>query len=276
MEIKGGKMRRLRFSPVRRSSTAVLVLALVMGALPTGTRTTRPAQPAGSGTDSTSSQADLGRAAKPSTETYQLSPERYEKAVSLATKEYTLYFVSVAWAILVLLVLLRIGVVARWRDIAERASHQRSVQALIFLPALLLSLAVLHLPISIYAHWLSLRYEQSIQGWDSWFWDRTKGEMISLGLGYIVGLILISVVRWKPQTWWLYFWYAVVPLALFLFFISPWFFDPLFNRFALLEVQHPQLVEAIGRLTEQAGVPIPPERMFLMQASAKTNQINAY
>ena len=121
-----------------------------------------------------------------------------------------------------------------------------------------------------------MRYEQSIQNWDSWFWDWTKGQSISLGLGYIVALLLVSIIRWKPRTWWLYFWYAIVPLALFLFFISPWFLDPMFNRFAPLKATHPQLVEAIGKLTERAGVPIPPERMFLMEASAKTNQINAY
>src|SRR5208282_2023304 len=29
-------------------------------------------------------------------------------------------------------------------------------------------------------------------------------------------------------------------------------------------------------LTQRAGIPIPPERMYLMEASKKTNQINAY
>ena len=65
-------------------------------------------------------------------------------------------------------------------------------------------------------------------------------------------------------------------LALFLFFISPWFVDPLFNKFVPLQPKHPELVESIERLTQRAGVPISPERMFLMEASAKTNELNAY
>ncbi len=194
----------------------------------------------------------------------------------MARKEYTLYFVAVAWGILALVALLRMGVVARLRDLAEHASQKRGVQALTFVPALMLILAAWHLPISIYAHWLSLRYEQSIQRWSSWFWDWTKGELLSLGLGYVIALILMSVIRWKPRTWWLYFWYAMVPLALLLFFISPWFLDPMFNKFVPLQERHPQLVESIGKLTQRAGVPIPPEHMFLMEASAKTNEINAY
>jgi STE24 endopeptidase len=212
----------------------------------------------------------------PSPETYQLSRDRYEKAVSYAGKEYTLYFVSVAWGVLTLLALLRIGVVSRLRDLAERVSGKRWIQGLIFVPGLLLLLALLHLPISIYWHSVSLQFEQSIQGWGSWFWDWTKSQLLSAAFGYLVALLLESVMHRKPQTWWLYFWYAAVPLALFLFFISPWLVDPLFNKFTPLQENYPQLVEAIGKLTERAGVPIPTERMFLMQASAKTNQINAY
>lgn len=258
------------------SLRVLLVLGLAIGAFLAGVSPANAGQASASPPPETSSTADVEAAAKRSTETYQLPPERYQKAVSLARKEYTLYFVAVAWGILVLVVLLQTGVVARLRDIAESASPKRIIQALIFVPALMLVLAVLHLPISIYAHWLSLRYQQSIQGWGSWFWDWTKGELLSLGLGYIVVLLLVSVIRWKPRTWWLYFWYAMVPLSLFLFFISPWFLDPMFNRFTPLEDKHAELVEAIGKLTRRAGVTIPPERMFLMEASAKTNGINAY
>jgi len=69
---------------------------------------------------------------------------------------------------------------------------------------------------------------------------------------------------------------ASLLLLLFLFFISPWFIDPLFNHFEPLANQHPQLVASIENLTQHAGVPIPADRIFLMRASEKTNAINAY
>jgi Zn-dependent protease with chaperone function len=255
---------------------AALVLVLAPSALSVGPRVANAGQGSTTTPARTSSTDGVKAEAKTPTSTYQLPPERYQKAVSLARKEYTLYFVAAAWGILVLLALLQTGVVARLRDVAESASAKRSIQALIFVPALMILLAVLHLPISIYGHRLSLQYQLSIQGWGSWLWDWTKGELLSLGLGYIVALLLVSVIRRKPRTWWLYFWYAMVPLSLFLFFISPWFLDPMFNRFTPLGDKHPELVEAIGKLTQRAGVPIPAERMFLMEASAKTNTINAY
>jgi Zn-dependent protease with chaperone function len=83
-------------------------------------------------------------------------------------------------------------------------------------------------------------------------------------------------MRRSPRRWWLYLWFAALPVVLCIVFISPWFIDPLFNKFEPLGTEHPDLVAAIGKLTRHAGVPIPPDRMFLMKASEKTNAIDAY
>lgn len=213
---------------------------------------------------------------KQNTAQFRLSRERYEKAVAYSRAGYALYFVSVAWGIVALVVLLRGRVVARLRDFAEAQSRKRIWQAVIFVPTLFVLLGALQLPIEMYWHHLSLSYEQSVQGWGSWIWDWMKGEMISVVLGLGAALILFAAIRRKPQSWWLYFWFATIPLVLFLIFIAPWVLDPMFNKFLPLQEQHADLVEAIGKLTQRAGMPIPPERMFLMEASKKTNQINAY
>jgi Zn-dependent protease with chaperone function len=134
----------------------------------------------------------------------------------------------------------------------------------------------LDLPVSIYWHRLSLHYEQSVQGWGSWFWDWTKGEVITVLVAILVVLILNAVMRFSPRRWWLLFWFPAVLILLALMVITPMVIDPLFNKFEPLNQQHPDLVASIGKLTQRAGVPIPPERMFLMLASQKTNAINAY
>jgi Zn-dependent protease with chaperone function len=234
------------------------------------------ASSAAMGQQSTAGTSSGKEAAKQGTDQFRLSRERYEKAVAYSRAGYTLHFVSAAWGIVVLVVLLKMGVVGELRDFAEAKSRKRFGQALVFVPGLSLLLAVLHLPIGMYWHRLSLKYEQSVQGWGSWFWDWTKGELISIVLGLIVVLILFAVIRRKPKSWWLYFWFASIPLVIFVIFIAPWVLDPMFNKFEPLSEKHADLVESIGKLTERAGMPIPPERMFLMEASAKTNQINAY
>ena len=210
------------------------------------------------------------------TEDFHLSRDRYEKAVAYSRAGYTLYFISVAWEMLVLLVLLNTKVVARLRDFAEARTRKWIVQGAIFVPLLFVLLAVVRLPIGIYWHSLSLQYEQSVQGWGSWFWDWAKGEMISVVIGFVAVAILFAVIRKKPKSWWFYFWLVSIPLVVFLVFIAPLVLDPVFNKFRPLAETNPQLVESIEKVAQRAGEPIPPERIFLMEASAKTNQINAY
>ena len=195
--------------------------------------------------------------------------ERYEKAISYSRAGYTLYFVSYFLAALVLLLILRLGVAAKFRDIAESVTDKRWLQGFIFVPLLILTTDVLRLPVSIYWHALSLRYEQSIQRWGSWLLDWLKAEALGVGLALLLALLLNVAMRKSPRRWWFYFWLAALPVLLFFFFISPWFIDPLFNHFEPLANEHPQLVSSIENLTQRAGVPIPANRIFLMRASEK-------
>lgn len=215
-------------------------------------------------------------ATKSSTSEFHLSRERYEKAVAYSRAGYTLYFVSVLWEVIVLLLLLNARMVGKWRDWTEKAARNWIFQGMIFVPGLFLALGVAQLPIRIYWHSLSLKYQQSIQAWRSWMWDWTKGEAISIVFGLIAVLILFAVIRKAPTRWWLYFWFVSIPMVLFMVLITPLVLDPMFHKFLPLAEQRPQLVDSIEKLTQRAGRPIPPDRMFLMVASEKTNQINAY
>jgi Zn-dependent protease with chaperone function len=210
------------------------------------------------------------------TEQYTLSHERQAKAVAYSQAGYTLYFVSYFLGGLLLFLMLRLGWAAKFRDIAESVSDKKWVQGFVFVPLLFLTLDVLHLPVRLYWHALSLHYQQSIQGWDSWFWDWTKGELLDVAFGIVLVLILFAVMRRSPRRWWLYFWFPAVLILFGVIVITPLVIDPLFNKFEPLNKEHPKLVASIEKLTKHAGVPIPPDRIFLMAASQKTNAINAY
>ncbi len=210
------------------------------------------------------------------TEQYTLSHERQAKAVAYSRAGYTLYFISYFLGGLLLYLMLRLGWAARFRDIAENASDKKWIQGLVFVPLLFLTLDVLKLPVHLIWHSLSLHYQQSVQGWGSWFWDWSKGELLHIAFGIVVVRILFGVMRRSPRRWWLYFWFPAVLILFGLIVISPLVIDPLFNKFEPLNKEHPDLVASIEKLTKHAGVPIPPERIFLMEASRKTNAINAY
>src|SRR5713226_2394654 len=210
------------------------------------------------------------------TEQYTLSHDRQLKAVAYSRAGYTLYFVSYFLGGLFLFLILRLGWAAKFRDIAENASDKKWIQGLVFVPLLFLTIDGLKLPVRLYWHALSLHYEQSVQGWGSWFWDWTKAEFLDTAMGIVLVLILFAVMRRSPRRWWLYFWFPAVLILLGLIVVTPLVIDPLFNQFEPLNKEHPDLVASIERLTKHAGVPIPPERIFLMEASRKTNAINAY
>jgi STE24 endopeptidase len=213
---------------------------------------------------------------QPKNAQYVLSHDRYEKAVTYSRASYTLYFISVGLNVLALVVFLRLGMAAKYRDWAESVSDRRLVQAVIFVPMLVLTVDFVELPLRVYGHVLSLRYEMSVERWGSWFFDWAKEQLLMVGFALILALILSAVMHRSPRRWWLLFWVATLPIVLFVVFISPWIIDPLFNKFEPLQATNPDLVASIENLTRHAGVPIPRDRMFLMRASEKTNEINAY
>jgi STE24 endopeptidase len=213
---------------------------------------------------------------KTETEKYTLSQDRYEKAIAYSRAGYTLYFVMSFFDILVMILVLNLGVAAKFRDFAESVTGSRFLQGLVYIPVLVMTLDVLDLPLRLYGHSLSLRYEQSVQRWGSWMWDWTKGEFLGTAFAVILVLILYAAMRRSPRRWWLYFWIASLPIIFVITFISPWLIDPLFNKFEPLDAKNHELVMQIEKVLQRARLDIPPERMFLMVASAKTNQINAY
>ncbi len=208
--------------------------------------------------------------------TYTLSPEKHEKAVAYARARNWLYFISLGWGVVVVLLVLFLGVSARFRDWAEGVSSNRFVQAIVFVPLLIITMDLLDLPTSIYGHWLSVQYEQSIQGWGSWMWDWTKGEMIGLAISIPLIWLLYAVIRKSPARWWFYFWLVTIPVTLLLVLLVPVVVNPLFFEFKPLAGTQPELVERISELVSRTDLEIPPERMFEMNASTKYKAVNAY
>ena len=184
--------------------------------------------------------------------------------------------IDTAYGFLVLLGLLYLGIAARYRDWAEKVSHYRIVQALIFVPLLILTISILDLPLSIYSHHISLQYGFSIQGWGSWFLDVAKGELVNLVVFIILLWLMVVVIRWSPQRWWFYFWLAVLPILFFFVLIKPLVIDPLYFNFTPLQGSQPALVEQIEKVVQRGGLEVPRSRMYEMDASTKYTTLNAY
>jgi STE24 endopeptidase len=214
----------------------------------------------------------------PATQTtqYTLPPDKLAKSKALYDLRGKLRIIDTAYSLIVLLAILSLGVAAKYRDWAESVSGRRFVQALIFVPLLLLTITILGLPLDAYQQNISLQYGLSVQSWGSWFADVLKGEAISLIVGTLLIWLFNLLIRKSTRRWWFYSWLIVMPIIIFFVFISPIIIDPLFNKFELLDKSNPQLVDAIQKVTQRGGLEIPRDRMFLMKASEKVTTLNAY
>lgn len=207
---------------------------------------------------------------------YSLPPDKLVKAKALYETQTVLYLVDLVFGIVVLWVLLKLRVAPVFRDLAERASKNSFVQALVFVPLLILLIAGIGLPIDIYQHHISRAYGLSVQGWASWAGDWCKAEAVSLVVTVLAVFVLFWIIGKSPQRWWLYFWLLMLPFLVFLIFIAPVILDPMFNKFEPLQEKQPQLVSEIERVTQRGGLNIPRDRMFEMKASEKVTTYNAY
>jgi STE24 endopeptidase len=207
---------------------------------------------------------------------YTLAPDRYQKAHNLAKIHFRFAIISFVYGLVVLWLILRWRLSAKYRTLAESKFSKRFLQALLFSPLVILTIDVVELPTGIYENWVSRRYGLSVQGWGSWFWDWTKGELLSVILGIILIWLLYSVIRKSPRRWWFYFWLVSLPILLLVFFLQPLVIDPLFHKFEPLAQKDPALTANLEKLVQRAGENIPPERMFWMNASEKTTAIDAY
>jgi STE24 endopeptidase len=205
---------------------------------------------------------------------YSLSPTDLAKTQHLSAVYKTLHFGGEAWGILSLLLLLGFGIIAWMRDTAAKVSTNRWAQGYVFLFLYLLAGTILSLPIDLYAQHLSLQYGLSVQSWPSWFGDQAKAFALAWIIGGLLLMLLFWIIRKLPRSWWFAFWCVSIPIVLFGIFVAP-YIEPIFFKYQPLEKTNPALVAQLEQVVEKGHMNIPPERMFLMKASAKLTTLNA-
>jgi STE24 endopeptidase len=207
---------------------------------------------------------------------YTLPPAKLEKSAALNRVGMTLEVSRDVWAVAQLLLILMVGAAARMRDFVVALSKNRWVQGFSFVFLMLLATFVLNLPLGIYGHRTALQYGLSVQGWGSWLGDRAKMFALEwLVIGLLV-MLVAGIIRRSPRRWWFWLWIPAAACVVAGVFVTPYVIDPLFNKFEPLEKSDPALVQRLEQVVARSGIAIPPERMFLMRASAKSTTLNAY
>ena len=205
---------------------------------------------------------------------YSLPPDKLAQAQHLASVHITMHFADEIWGVVQILLLLWLGIIAWMRDRAVRVGRNRWAQGFVFMLLFLLVSTLLELPLDMYSHHLSLKYGLSVQSWASWFGDQGKAFLLGWIIGGLLLMLLFWVIRKLPRRWWLLFWAFTIPISIFGIFAMP-YIEPIFNHYEPLAKTNPALVAKLEEVAQKGHMDIPPDRMFLMKASAKTTTLNA-
>ncbi len=207
---------------------------------------------------------------------YSLPPDLLVKARALEHTRTLLHFGGVAWTMALLWLSLRVRLGERIAAVGEQVSRHAWVQGFVVAPVWLLLLALITLPLELYGHSVSLRYGISVEPWAHWWIDWAQSLMLTLGVGTMVLSTLYALLRHCGRSWWRWFWLLSLPCMVFAVYVEPVLIDPIFNHFTPLAARDPSLVAELERVVARSTLQIPPERMFVMDASTRTNGLNAY
>ena len=227
-------------------------------------------------TRTTPAEARAERTAAADRTAYTLAGNELARAEALGRVERRMEVAGAVWTPAVLFVLLVTGLAARMGDAVVGWTHNVWLQSYGFVLLALGAVRLMELPLSLWGHATALKYHLSVQGWASWFGDLAKSFALEWAIGGLIVVVLMWIIRRTGERWWLWFWGVAMGIVVAGVFISPYAIDPLFNRFMPMQQADPALVAQLEKVVARSGMTIPPERMFVMQASAKWTELNAY
>ena len=191
---------------------------------------------------------------------YTLTPAQEAQAIAYARARHELYFLDVAYGLLLLVLMLQLRVAPDFRDWAARWTEKFRADRRFYAAAAAddrcaepadgdlgaspgRAISAIDSGMGIVAHGLG-------QGR-----RRRDGDRRCCWSGFC-----IAVIRKSPRKWWFYFWLAAVPLIILGAVVEPLIVEPLFYKFTpLAEFAAATCRANIEQVTMRAGAPIPQE-----------------
>ena len=172
-----------------------------------------------------------------------------------------------------LLILLITGASAAIRAQAERATGSSFVLT-VFLYVLVVFVLneLVQVPFAYYQGVvLERRYGLSTETRQHWWKNHLKAAALGLGFSALAALLVMTLVRWSPERWWLTGAFTFVAILVCLAQLSPVLLLPLFYDFVPLN--RPELVNRLVALANRAGARV--VGVFEWRLSDRTRKANA-
>jgi STE24 endopeptidase len=174
--------------------------------------------------------------------------------------------------VVVMGMLLRFRWSVRMRDLAERLTRFKVLQAALYWVQFVAVFAVITFPLTVYEGFFrEHKYGLSNQTFGQWMRDQAVGLALVAGLGAILLALLFGVVRRLGKNWWVWASAVCLIFVAFVALIAPVFIFPLFNKFTTLE--DPRIKDPILSLARANGIPA--TNVYVFDASRQSNRVSA-
>jgi len=132
---------------------------------------------------------------------------------------------------------------------------------------------LIKLPLNYYSSfYLSHKYGLSNQTLSRWLEVMVKNFLINdLILSFFIFIPVYLIYR-SPRIWWLQLSFLIIPVIIFMVFISPFIIDPIFNKYTSIEDE--SLGQEIKALLHKAN--IEDASIYKVDKSKDTKTMNAY
>ena len=142
-----------------------------------------------------------------------------------------------------------------------------------FLFAVGAALALPGLPFDWYAQFnLEERFGFNTTTPGLWWMDRLKGLLLVLALGYPLLVLILRLVEWTGDSWWLWAWASVFGFQLLMIVLAPGLILPLFNK--LTPLPEGSLRERLLSLGKRTGFTA--RTIQVMDGSKRSRHSNAF
>jgi len=161
---------------------------------------------------------------------------------------------------------------ARLREFAERRTKFKALQVAIYTVSYVLIAAVLSFPLTVYQlFYREHQYGFATQTFGPWFVEQLIDLVVALIASTIALVVLYSVFRRAPRSWWIWGTLVAVVLSFIGNFIAPVYVEPLFNTYKPLT--DPKIRDPILAMAHANEIPV--KQVFEVDASRQTTRISA-
>ena len=202
-----------------------------------------------------------------------INDAKYRRSVDYTLAKSCFGDIGNVFDTVVLIVALFSGVLP-WAFARFSASFGTSIWAMArFLFLIGVALSVLGLPFAWYAQFkLEQRFGFNTTTMKTWIFDRVKGLLLALLLGYPLLALVLKIIERTGANWWLWAATVVIAFQLLLMLVAPAVIMPLFNKFTPLP--EGTLRERLFALAQRTGFPT--RSIEVMDGSKRSRHSNAF